>query len=82
VFLRSKHSVFISSNPPLANKVNYISSASYACLAESLVFSLFGLLFQLKVSASAFLFQKCSAAEVRIHLSGLQAKIDLTTDHN
>jgi hypothetical protein len=58
--------VFISSNPPLANKVNYISSASYACLAESLVFSLFGLLFQLKVSASGFLFQKRSAAEIII----------------
>ncbi|KAG1807975.1 uncharacterized protein BJ212DRAFT_715158 [Suillus subaureus] len=49
--------VFISSNPPLAKQVNYASSASYACMAESLVFSLFGLLFQLKASASGFLFK-------------------------
>jgi hypothetical protein len=58
--------VFISSKPPLVDDVNYGSQASYACLAESLVFSLFGLLFQLKVSASGFLFQQRSAAEVRI----------------
>ncbi|KAG1803985.1 uncharacterized protein BJ212DRAFT_1395428, partial [Suillus subaureus] len=50
--------VFISSNPPLVTEVDYTSHASYACLAESLVFSLFGLLFQLKVSASGFLFQR------------------------
>ncbi|KAG2145737.1 hypothetical protein BD769DRAFT_1636424, partial [Suillus cothurnatus] len=58
--------VFISSNPPLPKEVNYSSAASYACLAESLVFSLFGLLFQLKVSASGFIFQKHSAAEIII----------------
>ncbi|KAG2133606.1 uncharacterized protein EDB93DRAFT_879886 [Suillus bovinus] len=58
--------VFISSNPPLARDVNYTSDASYACLAESLVFSLFGLLFCLKVSASGMLFQKRSAAEIII----------------
>ncbi|KAG2121989.1 hypothetical protein BD769DRAFT_1671065 [Suillus cothurnatus] len=58
--------VFISSNPPLPKEVNYSSSASYACLAESLVFLLFGLLFQLKVSASGFIFQKHSATEIII----------------
>jgi hypothetical protein len=51
-------------------------------LAESLVFSLFGLLFQLKVSASGFLFQKRSATEVCIPSSGLQVRADLITDHN
>ncbi|KAG1891718.1 uncharacterized protein F5891DRAFT_87614 [Suillus fuscotomentosus] len=58
--------VFISSNPPLAKDVNYISNSSYACLAESLIFSLFGLLFQLKVSASGIIFQQRSAAKVRV----------------
>ncbi|KAG2034679.1 hypothetical protein BDR03DRAFT_593881 [Suillus americanus] len=58
--------VFMSSNPPLVNDVDYSSPASYACLAESLVFSLFGLLFQLRVSASGFLFQRRSAAEIII----------------
>ncbi|KAG1869411.1 hypothetical protein DFJ58DRAFT_765990 [Suillus subalutaceus] len=75
--------VFISSNPPLVKEVNYSSSASYACMAESLVFSLFGLLFQLKASASGFLFQKRSAAEIIIerrwrifwHLLGLAVPI-------
>ncbi|KAG1892908.1 uncharacterized protein F5891DRAFT_1197098 [Suillus fuscotomentosus] len=56
--------VFISSSPPLAKDVNYTSNASYACLAESLVFSLFGLLFQLKVSAAGIIFQQRSAAKV------------------
>ncbi|KAG2034657.1 hypothetical protein BDR03DRAFT_984223 [Suillus americanus] len=75
--------VFISSNPPLVRDVDYTSNASYACLAESLVFSLFGLLLQLKVSASGILFQKRGAAEVRIvHCQGWQIKVDLTTDHN
>lgn len=75
--------VFISSKPPLVDDVNYGSQASYACLAESLVFSLFGLLFQLKVSASGFLFQQRSAAELIIerrwrifwHLLGLTVPI-------
>ncbi|KAG1863180.1 hypothetical protein DFJ58DRAFT_725080 [Suillus subalutaceus] len=58
--------VFMSSKPPLVDDVDYSSPASYACLAESLVFSLFGLLFQLKVSASGFIFQKRSAAEIII----------------
>lgn len=75
--------VFISSNPPLRADVNYTSQASYACLAESLVFSLFGLLFQLRISAAGFLFQKRSAAEIIIerrwrifwHLLGLAVPI-------
>jgi hypothetical protein len=68
--------VFISSKPPLVDDVNYGSQASYACLAESLVFSLFGLLFQLKVSASGFLFQQRSAAEVRIvHCQGVRSEL-------
>ncbi|KAG2121785.1 hypothetical protein BD769DRAFT_1747165 [Suillus cothurnatus] len=75
--------VFISSNPPLVKEVNYASSASYACLAESLVFSLFGLLFQLKVSASGFIFQKRNVVQIvtekrwRIfwHLLGLAVPI-------
>ncbi|KAG1837579.1 hypothetical protein DFJ58DRAFT_749448 [Suillus subalutaceus] len=75
--------VFISSNPPLAQDVDYTSHASYACLAESLVFSLFGLLLQLKVSASGILFQKPSTAEIIIerrwrifwHLLGLAVPI-------
>jgi hypothetical protein len=75
--------VFISSNPPLVKEVDYTSNVSYACLAESLVFSLFGLLLQLKVSASGILFQKRSAAEIIIerrwrifwHLFGLAVPI-------
>ncbi|KIK43477.1 hypothetical protein CY34DRAFT_803826 [Suillus luteus UH-Slu-Lm8-n1] len=75
--------VFISSNPPLRADVNYTSHASYACLAESLVFSLFGLLFQLRISAAGFLFQDRSAAEIIIerrwrifwHLLGLAVPI-------
>ncbi|KAG2363276.1 hypothetical protein BDR07DRAFT_1404757 [Suillus spraguei] len=74
--------IFISTNPPL-NDVDYTSHASYACLAESLVFSLFGLLFQLKVSASGIIFKKRSAAKIitkrrwRIfwHLLGLAVPI-------
>ncbi|KAG2088759.1 uncharacterized protein F5147DRAFT_418091 [Suillus discolor] len=79
--------VFISSNPPLVNDVDYTSKASYACLAESLVFSLFGLLFQLKVSAAGILFQKRSAAEIIIerrwrifwHLLGMAVPIVIFT---
>ncbi|KAG1803991.1 uncharacterized protein BJ212DRAFT_1549110 [Suillus subaureus] len=68
--------VFISSNPPLVTEVDYTSHVSYACLAESLVFSLFGLLLQLKVSASGILFQKRSAAEVRIvHCQGGRSEL-------
>ncbi|KAG1727425.1 hypothetical protein EDB19DRAFT_2042858 [Suillus lakei] len=75
--------VFISSNPPLVKDVDYASNASYACLAESLIFSLFGLLFQLRASANGFLFQKRSAAEIIIqrrwrifwHLLGLAVPI-------
>ncbi|KAG1744813.1 hypothetical protein EDB19DRAFT_2037837 [Suillus lakei] len=84
--------VFISSNPPLMKAVNYTSNASYACLAESLVFSLFGLLFQLKASASGFFFQKRSAAEEEywrgvMELSATmlsldRARIDLTSLHS
>ncbi|KAG2357044.1 hypothetical protein BDR07DRAFT_399248 [Suillus spraguei] len=54
--------VFITTNPPHENDIEYISSASYACLTESLVFSLFGLLFQ--ASTSGFVFQKCNTAGV------------------
>ncbi|KAG1837578.1 hypothetical protein DFJ58DRAFT_749447 [Suillus subalutaceus] len=79
--------VFISSKPPLVDDVDYSSHASYACLAESLVFSLFGLLFQLKVSASGFLFQQRSTAEIIIerrwrifwHLFGLVVPIIIFT---
>ncbi|KAG1894652.1 uncharacterized protein F5891DRAFT_1194955 [Suillus fuscotomentosus] len=79
--------VFISSNPPLAKDVNYISNSSYACLAESLIFSLFGLLFQLKVSASGIIFQQRSAAKIIIerrwrifwHLLGLAVPIIIFT---
>jgi hypothetical protein len=75
--------VFISSNPPLVKDVDYTSDVSYACLAESLVFSLFGLLLQLKVSASGMLFQKRHTADVIIqrrwrifwHLFGLAVPI-------
>ncbi|KAG2357049.1 hypothetical protein BDR07DRAFT_1421459 [Suillus spraguei] len=75
--------VFITTNPPLGNDVDYTSHASYACLAESLVFSLFGLLFQLKTSTSVFIFQKRSTAEIIIerrwrifwHLLGLAVPI-------
>jgi hypothetical protein len=74
--------VFISSNPPLVKEVNYASSVSYACLAESLVFSLFGLLFQLKVSASGFIFQKRNIVQVRILLSGWEARVDFTIDRD
>ncbi|KAG0701826.1 hypothetical protein DFH29DRAFT_875637 [Suillus ampliporus] len=69
--------VFLSSNPPLAQHVDYISDSSYACLAESLIFSLFGLLFQLKASASGFVFRKREAAEDgRPELTPLQVIIE------
>ncbi|KAG2119365.1 hypothetical protein DEU56DRAFT_984572 [Suillus clintonianus] len=79
--------VFISSNPPLSKDVNYTSNASYACLAESLVFSLFGLLFQLRVSAGGILFQKRHAANIIIerrwrifwHLLGLAVPVIIFT---
>ncbi|KAG2064396.1 hypothetical protein BDR04DRAFT_1110164 [Suillus decipiens] len=58
--------VFTTTTPPLLQDVDYISHASYACLAESLVFSLFGLLFQLRVYTSAIIFQPHSAAEAVI----------------
>ncbi|KAG1724696.1 uncharacterized protein EDB91DRAFT_1170218 [Suillus paluster] len=77
--------VFMSSNPPLMQDVNYSSNASYACLAESLVFSLFGLLFQLKVSANGFIFRKREAAKVIVerrwrifwHILGLAVPVIL-----
>ncbi|KAG2064404.1 hypothetical protein BDR04DRAFT_264060 [Suillus decipiens] len=50
--------VFTTTVPPLPQDVDYISHASYACLAESLVFSLFGLLFQLKLYTSGSIFQE------------------------
>ncbi|KAG2064860.1 hypothetical protein BDR04DRAFT_1109520 [Suillus decipiens] len=58
--------VFITTTPPLLQDVDYISYASYACLAESLVFSLFGLLFQLKVYTSEIIFQPHSTAKAII----------------
>ncbi|KAG0694973.1 hypothetical protein DFH29DRAFT_296079 [Suillus ampliporus] len=71
--------VFLSSNPPTQGHLDYTSDASYACLAESLVFSLFGLLFQLRAFATGFIFRRREAAEIIIerrwrifwHLLGL-----------
>jgi len=75
--------IFISTTPPLVKDVNYTSNASYACLAESLIFSLFGLLSQLKASGAGILYRKRDATEVRHHIVDVRmARIDLTVDNN
>ncbi|KAG1724695.1 uncharacterized protein EDB91DRAFT_122092 [Suillus paluster] len=77
--------VFISSNPPLPQDVDYSSGLSYACLAESLVFSLFGLLYQLHAFFAATRYQKRATTKVIIfrrwrifwHLLGLAVPVIL-----
>lgn len=49
--------VFISTLPPL-KQINYAASGPYTLLSESLVFSLFGLLFQLYTSVVGQSYQK------------------------
>ncbi|KAG2360574.1 hypothetical protein BDR07DRAFT_1461901 [Suillus spraguei] len=58
--------VFITTNPPSreVQDIDYTSPASYACLAESLVFSLFGILFQLQLYTSGSIFQEHGAATI------------------
>lgn len=49
--------VFISTKPPL-DQINYAAGGPYTLLSESLVFSLFGLLFQLYTSIVGQSYQK------------------------
>ncbi|KAG2753609.1 hypothetical protein P692DRAFT_20828565 [Suillus brevipes Sb2] len=49
--------VFISTQPPL-KQINYAANGPYTLLSESLVFSLFGLLFQLYTSVVGQSYQK------------------------
>ncbi|KAG0701825.1 hypothetical protein DFH29DRAFT_1069455 [Suillus ampliporus] len=61
--------IFLCSVPPVSDDIDYISRLSYACLAESLVFSLFGLLYQLNAYFAATRYQKRAATKDRADLT-------------